>query len=313
MYLLAEAAPRLRHIRLPLSRDQLFLLLAAFNQLFIAGDIYLAHSINGTIKPNEWIPIVYGVLAGIALLGAGAIALHDRPRATRLANLVFIIGIAVGLLGAWFHLNRTVLLDSGLLSLEAVGALIWAPPVIGPLFFILISILGISAAWVEAPVDSGRLRLFGERQVQMPYSKTRAYMLITAIFILATLISSILDHARIRFDNVWVWLPVSAALFGFTTSLFIGILQRPNSGDIVVHAVAMLLLILVGIVGFFLHGESSLTASGAIVVERFLRGSPILAPLLFCNIGVIGLLALLDPREREHTPRSLGMARESGS
>ncbi len=297
MYLLAEASPRFRLLRLPLSRDQFFLLLAAFNQLFIALDIYLAHSINGTLKPNEWIPIVYGGAAGIALLAAGAIALHNRPRATRLANLVFVVGIAVGLLGAWFHLNRTVLLDSGLVSLEAVSTLIWAPPVIGPLFFILISILGISAAWAEAPADSGRLRLFGERYVQMPYSKTRAYMLITAIFILATLISSVLDHARIRFDNVWVWLPVAAALFGFTTSLFLGIFQKPNAGDIVVHAVAMLLIILVGIIGFILHTESSLTASGAIVAERFLRGSPLLAPLLFCNVGLMGLLALLDPRE----------------
>ena len=297
MHLLAEAAPRLRQIRLPLSRDQSFLLLAAFNQIFIAVDIYLAHNISGAIVANEWIPIVYGGLAGIALLLAGLIALHNRPLATRLANLVFLLGVAVGLLGAYFHLDRTVLLDSGLLSLEAVNALIWAPPVIGPLFFILISILGISAAWAEAPVDSGRLRLFGERHVQMPYSKTRAYMLITAIFILATLISSVLDHARIRFDNVWVWLPVAAALFGFTTSLCLGILRRPNPGDVVVHSVAMLLLILVGIVGFVLHAESSLTTSGLVVVERFLRGSPILAPLLFCNVGLMGLLALLDPRE----------------
>ncbi|MDE2853095.1 MAG: hypothetical protein OXN88_02875 [Chloroflexota bacterium] len=47
------------------------------------------------------------------------------------------------------------MLDRGPLSPEAVNALIWAPPVIGPPFFILISILGISAAWAEAPVDSG--------------------------------------------------------------------------------------------------------------------------------------------------------------
>ena len=49
MYLLAEAAPRLRKVQLPLSRDQLFPLLAAFNQFFIALNIYLARSINGTL------------------------------------------------------------------------------------------------------------------------------------------------------------------------------------------------------------------------------------------------------------------------
>ncbi len=293
---LAAAQAWTGRLRLPLSRDQCFLLLAAFNQLFIALDIYLAHKLNGTIKPNEWIPIIYGGLAGLALLLAGLVALRDRLRATWLANLVFLIGIAVGLLGAYFHLRRTVLLEGELISFAAVSALVWAPPVIGPLFFILISILGITAAWQESPVDSGRLRMFGGRTIQMPYSKTGAYMLITALFILATLISSVLDHARLRFDSAWVWLPLAAALFGFTTSLFLGIVKTPNSGDIVVHAGAMLLLIAVGVIGFVLHGESSLTAGGAIVIERFLRGSPLLAPLLFCNVGLMGLLALLDPR-----------------
>ena len=297
MALLGVVWPGFRQDRLPLSRDQCFLLLAAFNQVFIALDIYLAHSINGVLKPNEWIPIVYGAAAGVTLLAAGAVALRQRVMATRLANMVFVVGIVVGLLGAWFHLDRTVLLDSGLVSLEAVGTLIWAPPVIGPLFFILISALGISAAWVEAPVDSGRLRFFGARHVQMPYSKTRAYMLISAIFILATLISSILDHARLEFSNPWVWLPVAAALFGFTTALFLGIVQAPNSGDVATHAVAMLLLIATGAAGFVLHADASLTTAGQVVVERFLRGSPALAPLLFCNAGVMGLLALLAPQE----------------
>lgn len=297
MALLGVIWPRFRHNRLPLSRDQFFLLLAAFNQIFIALDIYLAHSINGTLKSNEWIPIAYGAAAGVVLLAAGVVALRQRMLATRLANFVFIVGIVVGLLGAWFHLNRTVLLDSGLVSLEAVSTLIWAPPVIGPLFFILISVLGISAAWVETPVNSGRLRLSSARYIQMPYSKTRAYMLITAIFILATLISSVLDHARLEFDNPWVWLPVAAALFGFTTALFIGIVKAPSNGDIATHTFAMILLIATGVAGFVLHADASLATGGQVVIERFLRGSPALAPLLFCNVGVMGLLALLGPHE----------------
>jgi len=297
MYLFGELAPGLRQRRLPLSRDQFFLLLAAGNQIFIAVDIYLAHSISGDIKPNEWIPILFGLLAGGLLLLAGWLARRNRPRAATLANLVFLLSIAVGILGIYFHLRRTLVLEAGLFSLAAVDALIWAPPIIGPMFFILIGGLGISAAWAESPPDSGRLRLPGGRTLQMPYSKTRAYMLLCALFILATLISSVLDHARFRFDNAWVWLPVAAALFGFSTCLFLGILKEPHSGDIMVHTVAMLLLIAVGLVGFLLHNGASLTASGQIVVERFLRGSPLLAPLLFCNVGLMGLLALLDPRE----------------
>ena len=57
------------------------------------------------------------------------------------------------------------------------------------------------------------------------------------------------------------------------------------------------MLVLVGIIGSVLPTNVSLTAAGAIVAERFLRGSPLLAPLLFCNVDAMGLLALLDPRE----------------
>lgn len=297
MAYLSLALPRFRHLRLPFSRDQAFLLLAAFNQLFIAIDIYLAHNISGGIKPAEWIPIISGFVCGAILLFAGAIAVKHRDHASALANLVFAVSIGIGLLGAYFHLNRTLLLSDGLVSLRAVATLIWAPPVIGPLFYVLIGLLGISAAWIENPVDSGRLQLLRGKTVQMPYSKTRAYLLIVAIFILATLISSVLDHARFGFDNAWVWLPVAAALFGFSTALLLGIASRPTAGDIVAHGVAMLLLIAVGLIGFVLHSESSLTSAGLIVIERFLRGSPLLAPLLFCNVGLMGLLALLAPGE----------------
>ena len=85
MSYLALVFPRWRETRLPLSRDQLFLLLAAANQLFIAVDIYLAHSISGGIKPAEWIPIIFGVAATAALIMAGLIARRNRPLGTALA------------------------------------------------------------------------------------------------------------------------------------------------------------------------------------------------------------------------------------
>ena len=60
----------------------------------------------------------------------------------------------------------------------------------------------------------------------------------------------------------------------------------------------MVLLILIGLLSFTLHVNTSLIPRGTIVVERFVRGSPLLAPLLFANVGLLGLLVLLDPRER---------------
>jgi hypothetical protein len=48
--------------------------------------------------------------------------------------------------------------------------------------------------------------------------------------------------------------------------------------------------------GAWLHVQDNLIAGGTFVAERFIRGAPFLAPLLFANAGFFGLLVLLDPR-----------------
>ena len=294
---LATVFPGWRELRLPFSRDQALLTLAALNQLFTALDVYLAHSISGGIKPAEWIPILFGAVAGILLLLAGLMARTRRDLAASFATLVFVCSVVIGVLGIWFHLRRTVFAGGDAFSWEAIDALTWAPPIMGPLFFILISILGISAAWIEAPVDSGMLLLPGNRTVQMPWSKTRALLLITASFVFASLVSSVLDHARFAMDSAWVWLPVTGGLFAAASCIGLALIRTPTRGDFTVYLTSMLLLILIGIVGLALHADANLTASGAIVAERFIRGSPVLAPLLYCNAGLLGVLILLPAGE----------------
>lgn len=301
MYHLATVFPPVARIgRLPLSRDQIMLLLAAINELFLGIDIYLAHSISGTITPNEWIPIIFGLTSGVVLLVAGVIALRYRAFATILANLVFVGSIIVGLLGVFFHLVRAgVVRDAGLTPAgEAVGLLVWAPPFLGPFAFVLVGALGISAAWVEDPPDSGRLRLLGKRTIQLPYSKTRAYFLIVGLFGLVTVISSTFDHARSQFENAWVWLPLLVGIYVTVVALALGFIRRPTAADIGVYTVAMILCLLTGLIGAVLHANTNLVGQGVVVIERFIRGSPLLAPMLYANTALLGLVALLDPRER---------------
>ncbi|NWF68284.1 MAG: hypothetical protein HXY40_04300 [Chloroflexi bacterium] len=296
---LATVFPALSRVRrLPLTRDQLMLLLAAVNQIFLAIDIYLAHSISGVIQPNEWIPIIFGALAGAALLLAGLIALANRPLATVIANAVLLASIVVGLMGVYFHLVRAGIIGGGSETGAALNLLVWAPPFLGPLAFALVGALGISAAWIEDPADSGRLRLFGQRHVQMPYSKTRAYFLIVSLFALITVISSTLDHARSNFANPSVWLPAVAGVFATASAVTLGFIAKPTATDVLVYTLAMLVMIVIGLLGFLLHLNTNLVAQNTILVERFIRGSPLLAPLLYANVGLLGLVALLDPAEK---------------
>jgi hypothetical protein len=298
MYHLATVFPPVQRVRrLPLSRDQFMLLMAAINEIFLGIDIYLAHSISGTITRNEWIPIIFGPVAGVLLLLAGLIALRQRPLATIIANLTLLASIGVGLLGAYFHFVRAILPSGPAGQQVTVNLLVWAPPILGPLTFCLVGVLGISAAWIEDPPDSGVLVLLAGQRIHLPLSKTRAYFFWISLGILATVISSVLDHARTNFENPWLWVPTAAGVFGTVVAMTLGAIDRPTRADLTTYTATMLLLIVVGVVGALLHVGFDLTALRVVVPERFIRGAPVLAPLLFSNMGALGLIALLDPAE----------------
>jgi len=302
MYYLADVFPALRKVRLPFSRDQFILLMAAVNELFLGFDIFLAHSISGTIVPREWIPIIFGPTAGILLLIAGGLAYKRRKVAVVLANIVLIASIAVGLLGAYFHLVRGMLPTAPPGQRISIDLLIWAPPVIGPLMFSLVGWMGISASWVEYPPDSGKLQLLGGRTIVMPFSKTRAYLIMISLGILATLISSVLDHARTGFTNPWLWFPTAVGVFSAIVAFLMVVYKKIYPQDMVVYVASMAMLIVVGVVGLVLHIGENLTSEGLVIQERFIHGAPFLAPTLYSNLGLLGLLVILDPAEKTDQP-----------
>jgi hypothetical protein len=232
------------------------------------------------------------------LLIAGLIAFRNRKLASIIASLVLMSSIIVGLLGSYFHIVRGSLPNAQFGQQITVDLLVWAPPVVGPLIFSLVGIWGVSAAWVETPPDSGLLRLWGDRSLTLPLSKTRAYLFMVSLGILATLISSVLDHARAQFENPWLIPPIAVGIFGVVVAFGLGVLERPTRADIGTFFAAMALLIVIGLVGFILHIQFDLTAMNEIVPERFLRGAPFLAPMLFANMGMVGLISILDPSER---------------
>jgi len=306
MYYLATLFPAIRRIRIPFTRDQMMLLMAAVNEILLGLETLLAHLTSGTITSREWIPIIFGPVSGVLLLLAGSLALRRRMLATLLATGVFLASILVGLLGAYFHIMFAVWPFAAPGEQVSVSLLIWAPPILGPLTFALVGLLGISSAWMEDPLDSGILLLPGKRRLRLPYNKTRAYFFIVGMGALATVISSVLDHARTNFSNPWLWLPTSIGVFGTVVAVVLGATNKPSRSDLFTYFGAMILMILVGMLGSGLHVLQNLTAQGQIVDERFLRGAPVLAPLLFSDIGMIGLLALLNPEEQIALPEERG-------
>ncbi len=287
----APLSPR----RLPVTRDQLMLVMVALNELFLALDVYLAHGANGTIVPNEWHPIYFGLCSGLLLILAGSLATRHRTLASTIATAALLGSVFIGFLGVYFHLDRAILPTAPQGQRLTLDLLIWAPPVMGPLAFALVGLLGISAAWEELPAGSGRLKIFRELSVHLPYSKTRAYVFTIGMGMLAALVSSVLDHARAGFANPWLWFAVATGVFGTVVPVVFASLEKPSRLDLYTYAAAMLLLLITGAIGTSLHVQANLVFEYTIVLERFLRGAPPLAPLLFANMGLLGLLALLDP------------------
>ncbi len=297
MYHLATVFPMVKRLRIPVSRDQAMLLMLALNEFLLGVETYLAHSTSGTIMPKEWIPIIFGPVAGICLVLAGLLAIRKRPVAAVIASLIYLSSIVVGLLGMAFHLSRAILPLAPLGERVSVPLVVWAPPILGPLTFALVGLMGISAVWMEQPIDSGRLTLLGGRKLSLPYSKTSAFFFMVGLGTLATVISSVLDHARTNFENPWLWLPTAIGVFSSVVALLLGTFNSPRRSDLLTYVVAMLLMVLVGILGVGLHVLRNLALENAIVVERFLRGAPFLAPMLFSDMGTLGLVILLDPSE----------------
>jgi len=287
-----------RFRRLPLSRDQVMLLMVTINLIFLGLDTYIAHQESGTLVAREWIPILFGFVGGAVLLVAGLLASRNRPLATVMATLTLLTSIAVGVLGAYFHLRRAALPAAPVGEQLTLDLLIWAPPVLGPLAFAIAGVLGLSAAWIEAPTGSGTLVLMGGKRLHLPFSKTRAYFFTVGMGMLAALLSSVLDHARTGFESPWVWLATGVGTFGMAAAVTMGALDSPTRTDLRVYVAAMVLLIVSGPIGTLVHVEANLVGDSVVVIERFLRGAPFMAPLLYANMGLLGLVVLLDPRER---------------
>ena len=296
-YPLATIVPLVRRIRLPLTRDGVILTLMAVTMFFLGVDTYLAHLISGTSVPREWIPILFGPIAGVLLLAAGAMARRQRMVANLLATVVFVACIVVGVLGSYYHIVRAILPYAPAGEKLTLSMLVWAPPLLGPITFALAGITGLSAAWQEETPGSGVLMLPGGKRLRMPFSKTRAYFFLAAMWSMATVLSSILDHARSNFTNPFVWIPTVAGVFATAVILTLGYLEKPTRSDYLTFSITMAVLMLVGVTGLVLHIDHNLVNNNALVFERFIRGAPMLGPLLFAYVGMLGMAVLLDEKE----------------
>ncbi|MGI8551941.1 MAG: hypothetical protein ACR2PL_14315, partial [Dehalococcoidia bacterium] len=103
-------------------------------------------------------------------------------------------------------------------------------------------------------------------------------------------------HLRGSFSQRWMWTPVW--LSPFMAAAGLGAYLSPRLARTVLPFVSFVTLV-EGMIGFFLHlrGVSRMAGHFRNLQFNISMGPPLFAPLLFCSVGFLGLLASLMRRE----------------
>jgi hypothetical protein len=120
---------------------------------------------------------------------------------------------------------------------------------------------------------------------------TRWVTLLTLGGFIGNFVFSLTDHAQNGFFSPAEWIPVVSSAFavGFlSVALFVPVTRR----FLIYCGVVLAIQGLVGILGFVLHVIADLHGVSGQMLTNVVYGAPPLAPLLFPNLVLLGLVAL---------------------
>jgi hypothetical protein len=224
-------------------------------------------------REAEYIPLYFSASAPLIL--ALALAVWSRWPAVwkDLGYLLGWVAILIGLAGVLFHLESHFFYERTLRSLT------YSAPFAAPLAYTGLGFLPV----VNRMVD--------------PASKEWAQwvLLFTLGGFFGNFVFSLSDHAQNNFFNSLEWAPVvaSAVAVGF---LGVPLLLRVERPFIDLCLVVLLAEAAVGIWGFALHALGNLRGPSIHAFDNFIYGAPPLAPLLFPNLVILGIIALWSLR-----------------
>jgi hypothetical protein len=253
------------------SKLQPWLLLEVFvllNLGFLTFDIYLAHSVNDFRSRAEYIPLFFSAAAPILLL----IGLAARKRLWIWKALGYLVGglaILIGLAGVLLHL------DSAFFHERTIRSLTYSAPFAAPLAYTGLGFLLLLNRMVSSTITA--------------WAQWVLFMTLGGF--VGNFIFSLTDHAGNGFYDRTEWVPVaaSAAAVGFLVTPFLMTVPRKF---FFISAGVLILEILIGAWGFVLHAAHNLHGPSIHAFPNFIYGAPPMAPLLFPNLAVLGLIAL---------------------
>lgn len=276
----------LARIKLPMEKNRLLLLFVGVNFFLVGIDVALAHAVNDFVPVYEWIPVFYAPLGVISSL---LVAVQSRPKKiTAFLHIgLMLLGVVVGVLGTAFHGNAV---------LNPVQRLTWTwlvfgSPILAPLAFAGIALVGLYSITREVPEQPGMLQVPGLGTFRAPISRDRHFLWLVGLGFAGSALTSIIDHAQYGY-TVYKLIPIVFGLFATSVVISLAVSKRWTAGDELVYFWTMITAILVGILGFGFHLSADLAGTGQISLERILVFAPIMAPMLFSDLGLLGLIVV---------------------
>ena len=262
---------RLRRLFSPDNKTSVLLGVLCFNFLFIGVDVTMAHSQNNFFR---WaiIPVAYSVVAVLAVLAA--MIFQGSGWVRRGFQAVMWLGVAVGVVGTFFHLTGNSI--SGQVSFHRL--LVEGSPVAAPIAFA--GIAGFALVSEHFRSSTRRFNL----------------LILVGVGFLAASVASFLDHARLDFTPGYTLIPIVSGTLAAISCFYIATCQA-EAAETRIFLAILVLSACVGLAGFVFHVLGDLAGSQDVVWIRFLYRNPILGPLLFCDLALLaGLSILPEPR-----------------
>lgn len=242
---------------------------AIVNIGFMTVDIYMAHSVNDFRRSPEYIPLFFSLIAPLILLVGLGLRSRWKGVWTDLGYLVGWGAILVGLTGVILHL------DSSFFYERTIKSLTYSAPFAAPLAYTGLGFLIVL-----------------NRMVDPDSMEWAQWVLLLALGgFIGNFIFSVTDHAENGFFYPLEWVAVwaSAIAVGFLAT---PLLVRVSRRFISLCGVVLLAEAGVGFWGFLLHVERNLHGPSTQPFKNFIYGAAPLAPLLFPNLMVLGMIAL---------------------
>ena len=239
----------------------------ALNFLLTGVDVLIAHSENNFFR-WELIPLIFSPLAVLAVLAQ--MAFHHNIVVKRTFQTIMWVGVAVGVVGTLLHLaGNATSSQQSINSLLVTGSPIGAP----------VAFAGIACYALVSERYSGTTR------------RSKLQVLVGLGFF-GAVIAAFLDHARLGFVSGYTMIPLVSGTLATLACLYMAYGQANRHETYICFSILALNL-LVGLVGFGFHLAGNLAGTQSIVWARMMYRNPLMGPLLFCNLAVLGGLSLL--------------------